>query len=265
MHIPEELPDIRLYFSGVLDFCVNQDRTHFQVGILDYAPKHLLTFDIKEIINGVKIPKPCGPDLSISLPKRLWLQCGASQGDVQLYEPGDFHRDETQDDRRDLRWVIDIEGEDGYNSSDPIGTNPDGFRSILTINSGLFFTARLSEDRVRFRDPQAKLRGKVALLVGGNINLREPDAEAILTDGRNILCRFPKRDNTKYEITIRLEPPEPHEPNGDHENDFNFHYKAIATKKKNKLELIIDSKTKNSPDARCTSPILRVTQDLTKA
>lgn len=268
MALPKEpLTGIKIFFDGLLDFCVRDGDEFCQVGILKDVPGHELRFDVKEITDRdehiLECIEPSQAEGSMSLTVH-----GVSQKGVRLYTPTPgFHRDEAQDDPNDFRWLLDLEGPECYNR--PLKINPEGFRSILTINNGLFFTRDLSEDEISLvtdENPEGDFLGKVALVVGAYIYFDRPDARAVLTNG-NESCELLGRPGTTYEIFIGL-----NRPFGTHvhENDFVFHYGAVGVdipvRKRLRPEINNSATIRpnffNSPDTRCTSSLLSQTQSL---
>lgn len=275
MPTPIALPDIRLYFSGLLILGVKDGGPHCQVGIVkpDFMPGHFLTFDVKEITNGVKRSLPLLDPAEIKDNEPLLLKLDPP-GSVKLFKHERGHEPkhgaghealQHNPEDNDFKWVVNLEQVYGHG----LKVKREALRSIFTINGGEYFTLDISKDKVKFIkkhkevvefDPEFLRTGtsnKVALLIGGNIILDRPGASATLMLGQRVLYTFKRKEGTWYEISLGLNRPQPHtHDKKDNDNDFHDLCPTFDTQgdPHHYDPELDDGRERSSPDARCTTP-----------
>ncbi|HKY03478.1 MAG TPA: hypothetical protein VJQ56_01245 [Blastocatellia bacterium] len=102
------------------------------------------------------------------------------------YENGPFSRLDGLDDPNDFRWIVQLDGREFHNR--PLPVFRDVFKPIITLNSGLFYTAyRIPVKKIppRDRQPSASttrtIPTRVAWFTGVNIYLNADNPEATLS------------------------------------------------------------------------------------
>ena len=235
MPVPQDAT-ITLRFTGLLVFCFNRQRKRCQIGAL---PKnHKLRFGVTK--KGPKMENDSEQTLTIpqsliDQASDLWLDVeGEPAPEQRTAEPFIVgKRDEPPTDPRDFRWVADLEGEHFYNR--PLKVRNGALRPILSMATGLFYSATLSPDLYRTvpatsngarrRVTKGRSLGYIAEYIGANIYLTRPDQALVLRAGRNgsELLRLNNEEGSTYEITVE-NGDMPQAPAG---SDFHYYYDAV--------------------------------------
>lgn len=187
MAIPDiKGPRIRVSINGVIALCVNENRKHFDVGVIRTLtgngdiPGHDFSMAINR--NGDEksiVTYDCG-----NIPRELslnFIDQPPSVG-IELYAPGLFSRN-VRNDNNHFKWALDIGN--GELHSGPADINRNALRSILRVTgveSALFYTDRLSPDQLEVKINQDKRQfGYIAGVVEALIPL--PPKGAIFSEG----------------------------------------------------------------------------------
>src|SRR5215510_14459096 len=126
-------PTITLVFRGLFLVAFEKDNKFCQVGVME-ADRHCLKINIKT--NAASLPS--SPELSFEIPDGdIYFEVADRTNAVDTYEPGTFLRDPSHD-RRDFRWVLDLEGTELHNRPLPIKTG--ALKRSIFVRNGLFYT-----------------------------------------------------------------------------------------------------------------------------
>lgn len=235
MPVPQDAT-ITLRFTGLLVFCFDKRSKICQVGAL---PKnHKLRFGVTKkgpgIENDSEQTLTIPPSL-IDQASDLWLDVeGEPALEQRAAEPFIAgKRDESPTDPQDFRWVVDLEGRHFYDR--PLKVRDGALRPILSVATGLFYSAILSPDLYRTvpvtsngarrRSTRGRNFGYIAEYIGADIYLTRPDQALVLRVGRNgsELLRLHNEEGKTYEISVG-NGDTPQAPAG---SDFHYYYDAI--------------------------------------
>jgi hypothetical protein len=181
------VPDIALFFQGLMVVATYEGRKHCRVGILREVPDHDL------VVKLVKLDFNTGSTTLIkeydqtSIPEKLSLEVNdVSENKVRLFPsvPTEFDRKKPPASGStfpfDFRWALDFEGKEVYDER--VELDPDGFRSIFSFRGGLYFAVKVSGGQLgKIKKKKLKSLGHVALVLGGFIYLDKPTSEAVFS------------------------------------------------------------------------------------
>jgi len=252
---------IQVTFHGMMMLFINDDSTVCQVGILKHAPDHEALIEIEKVVNEEHQPLHSieGPDFQ----PRMWLDVQKNENIIAVYHGEDeINRGRDTGDDYDFDWVLDFEGDLMYKRR--VSVDKPGFRTILSINDGTFFTAQKSGNTLKLKKPgKGKDKGKVidpdigrvATKVGLRIYLADGENASFFNGVDEI--PLPPARNTNYKILVKLARPEHHRPALDEVADAENYYTAVAGNVAPSKRIHFEAGTgKNDPDSRCLMPTL---------
>ncbi len=240
--VTDVVSNIHLSLEGMMILFVNEKATTCRVGILKYAPQHDSEVNFFRITGGQrkKFKKIKGSDFQF----RMWLDVQKPEKKIVL-----FHGHTA--DKSDFDLVLDFEGRNMYPAG--IAVSPDGFKSILSINDGTFFTAKPSGGSLVLKKKNCDQNvGKVAIRVGCDISLAKDDLADFWNGTTKI--SLPVAKDTDYEIEVKQARPAGHMPKPNESDAENF-YTAVAGNIAPSDRIHFDQgPDKNDPDSRCMTP-----------
>jgi hypothetical protein len=188
-------PAITLVFRGLFLFAFDEDNKYCQAGVIK-ADRHCLKINIKT--NAASLPN--SSELSFEIPDGdIYFEVPGRGSAVGIYKPGVYVRD-TSHDRRDFRWVLDLEGAELHNR--PLPIKAEALKRSIYVCNGLFYN--YDSRRVRIVDPASQVRNDViANVIGCDIHLDEGE-EAIFGYGPNgsHSVKLKKEPDISYEISV---------------------------------------------------------------
>lgn len=234
---------ITVTLEGMMMLFVNAKANTCRVGILKYAPMHSASVEIIQITNGKRkrLKYIKGSDFE----RRMWLDVQKAKNSIVL-----FHGQTGDKDDFDL--VLDFEGTKMYPKG--VTVDPDGFKSILGINDGTFFSAKTSGSSLVLKKKSIDEDvGKVAIRIGVDITLAQHEMADFWHGADKI--PLPVAKNTDYEIEVKQARPSGHKP-GPGESDAENFYTAVAGNiaPSDRIHFERGIGKKNDPDARCLTP-----------
>jgi|SRR5215213_662379 len=209
-------PNVTLYLEGMILLFFrgmsHKNATSCQVGILRNAPGHMYEIRVLKIGDGEKVYEE--EDIRFTLALKVENPTHSPIEFHDLHE--DFDRLTSDVSKESFNWVLDLEKDIYPNKPLGIGADRKQFRSVLSLDTGLFYTA-FDEDTgasgVSLNDlllcdenfNPKKVVGKVATRVGVDITLDADDSKATLTNGGEVLFEAGKDDEYVVRINrIRL-------------------------------------------------------------
>jgi hypothetical protein len=200
-------PTIKITFLGILVLLFNEEERRCDVGFLHDPPEgHDLTIDIKRSDSaGTSSVAPRITAANIKSRLRLDVENVSLSGAHLFTQPG-FDRGQARGDENDFQWAIDF-NTDLYKGAPAV--NLDDFKAVMSINSGKFFTDRLSEDELRLQqgDGEPTVVGRVATIIGANIFLDRHNSKAVFVNGEEKVFEFTPEPGVTYQIDISQSPP----------------------------------------------------------
>jgi hypothetical protein len=201
-------PTIQLTLRGILVLLFNEDAGTCEVGFLKEPPAdHVLTIDFTQR-TATGTPQVLGQINENNIQERLQLVVeNVSRPGVHAFTQLGFNRSLGSGDRQDFRWSVNYE--ELFEGEPEV--NLDGFRSILTINNGKFFTEARSIDDLHLRQiggPDRNL-GRVATAIGAQISLDREDSRAVFMNGDEQLFEYRPEPGVIYAINISQSPAPP--------------------------------------------------------
>jgi hypothetical protein len=132
-------PPVVLFYDGLLGLCFNKNE-EAEIGYLCTAASHQPRLKVIGVKNGkatMLLDKywPCHEPPVKEIKLEVTEPCG---------EFGFFMPHDTKDDRRDFRWLIDIEE---LHNGRPLDKQDDCFLPCLTLKHGVFYTLLLTKER----------------------------------------------------------------------------------------------------------------------
>ena len=203
-------PLLSVYFSGLLIIKPNNDGTSCNIGV-HHEPRHKLKVFLK-------INRPNEPAirkiLQLGPLARDFQILNSSQTGVFAFKPVDnFNRNLAVDDRRDLRWSVNLENSEFNN--EPFALVPGSASPGITINSGVFSTAeRTDETSVNIVKSRQGLNAtpvnSIASVIEARIELTGADHIFLVPNNLPpvLLPRSEDLLGTTYELEISNEPPD---------------------------------------------------------
>lgn len=210
MKIPP-YPTITFRFNGLLVFCFDQANNRAQIGVqttTSMENKHELRISLTKMapLPVKTTPITLGHDY-IRKSGDLFLEVVSPQAGtegIQIHTSGRGVNRQTGDgDPHDIAWLPDLENEAEFYPG-PLELEPGILTPCLNFNHGLFYTATITEDRVRKAVNGAVSDfGFVAEYVGANLYLTK-NSQVILRlgEGGPPLATFDFQDNAAYLITV---------------------------------------------------------------
>jgi hypothetical protein len=249
---------IRLTFDGMLLLFMNDGRefciVQFLKNIEHHVPELLIT----------KIPRAGAADVLLHLSgaaafkDQCWLDVQRTpqrpqrvrlRFDENSEEP--FERVETDTNRDDFRWAVNLEGREVYNTQ--LSLLPHLVRPSFRINEGTFYTQTLSNNELTKKVGAAggtELLGKVAVQIGAEIGLGSRDT-AFFSNGLDGEQRELKPETgIDYGILVKNSRPQGHE---DHSIDANNYHPVVASNIAPSRKITFARRPENraTPDAVC--------------
>jgi hypothetical protein len=200
-------PTIQLTFRGILVMSFNEGEGVCEVGFLNEPPpNHILTIDFtRRTATGTAHIIHQINESNVRSRLRLDVE-NVSRPGVHRFTQLRFDRSRRLGDRQDFRWAVNYEellgGEPEVNSG--------GFRSILDINNGTFFTEMQSEDELRFQpvgSDSPRVFGRVATAIGAQISLDRADSRAVFMNGDEQVFEYLPAPGVSYAINVSQSPP----------------------------------------------------------
>jgi len=198
-------PTIQLTLRGILVLLFNEDESACEVGFLkEPPPDHMLTIDFTQR-TATGTPQVLGQINENNVKDRLRLVVeNVSHQGVHMFTQLGFDRSLGLGDRQDFRWAVNYK--DLFQGTPEL--NLDGFRSILTINNGKFFTEAISRDDLHLRQlegPDRKV-GRVATAIGAQISLDREDSRAFFMNGDEQFLEYRPEPGVIFAINISQSP-----------------------------------------------------------
>jgi hypothetical protein len=226
---------VTVRFTGLLVFCFDKRRNICQVGVHSSTDDHELR--LRLIKRGPDPESESEQTLTLSHAQirqlsELWLDVEGgptAERTAERFIIGNLN--ETPTDPRDYRWIVDMEDLHRH----PLRLKEGVLRPIVYVTTGLFYTAELSSEPylaipvartgTKRRRALARSLGRIADVVGANIQLIHPNQALVLKTGRNgpELLRLKREEGVAYEVTVE-NGDTPQAPPG---NDFDYYYHAI--------------------------------------
>lgn len=229
--------NVTICFTGLMIVSRDKQRNIYQIGMHSSTDDHELR--LRLVKKGPDPETESEQTRTISHTQLrhssdLWLDVEGEAPTRQTAEPfiaGGL--DEPPSDPRDFRWLVDLEGEYFYNR--PLKQRRGILKPILSVATGLFYTAELSSEPYlalpaaatgtkRSRATGRSL-GRIAKVVGVNIHLTHPNQTLVLRAERHgsELWRLHREEGVAYEITVE-NGDTPRAPAG---GDFHYYYDAF--------------------------------------
>lgn len=253
--------NVDMILEGMIAFFFVKDATGkivaCEAGVLMDAPGH--DFQLIIEIKG----NPSTPILTGPIEPRLELL--VSPNPRITFAQGAINRDSGEGDRHSFDWVLDFEGRDIYDS--PIGSRRGGFRSILRINDGRFFTTERSRNKLILFDEKkgtCQMIGIVATQVGVQIDLAGGRTAQFFNGTKEL---FKATDKDEYSIKLLRVRQHVHTNHtAQHHGDANYFYSAVGHKIPHGEKKVFSSTpfpldpVPATPEAACTMPKLSKSQ-----
>lgn len=200
---------IRITFEGMMLLFVNDNRPYCDVAFLKEVPHH----EPKLVIS--KILKDAAPELLLELSRQelqdqLYLDTNKSNPRVGIHKssaPDPFVRTETNVNKDDFRWAVNLEGFEVYDSDLKPGLVREKLQPMLRIYDGTFYAQTpLSHNeltRKRHNESSPHMLGKVAVLLRAEITLDRLGQSASFYNGpQSDPLSLPAEENTDYGIYV---------------------------------------------------------------
>lgn len=220
---PSEEPTIKVVFRGLFSLRFNGDG-ECEVGIHNTThqtgrpQRHdfVVSLWTKRLdLIGSKFEPCSGPiKLPIGNPKNCCqgyelLAFRAKRPGVHVYEPTPepFDRESEDNDPKDFRWMLDLEGAHFYDTR--LTHYADTITPSFRLNNGLFYTLQKTKSTFKRVDPKAHGEpphhlGNVASIIAANIYLPPIDGYALLRIN-DVRIRLDSIENTQYQLDITNE------------------------------------------------------------
>jgi hypothetical protein len=213
-------PTITLVFRGLFLLAFDEDNKFCQLGVIE-ADRHRLKINIKT--NAASLPNPSALSFEIPDGDICFGVLGRTNA-VDKYEPGPFLRDPSHD-RRDFRWVLDLEGPELHDRQLTIRAGSLK-RSIFVIN-GLFYTYYCRSVRIVAPSSAAKV-AFIAEEIGCDIYLYGEE-EAVFRYGpdEGHTIKLKREPDISYEISIENICPEEEGASPSPVSDFAHYYDVV--------------------------------------
>jgi len=245
---------IRVTFEGLLVLFIDKSRTYCDVGILKYAPNHMANLLI------TKIPKLGAPETithlhDADMESRLWLDVPRFEAVINLFRNDSvrFVRATDHGDPQDFRWVLDFEGSEMYGVE--VEVDSAGFKSILRINDGTFFTQEKSWNRlIVIKDGKEKDIGRVATRIRAEIPLYGSQKAYFSNGAIGTPIELEAEMDTDFGIyvsQIRHNHAAVHGPSESDEVDGNYYNSAMAANVPPNQKIRFARGNEVTPDAAC--------------
>lgn len=190
-----------------------------EAGVLMDAPGHDFELRIKM--------KGSHPTILPTGPIDPHLELRVSPNPLITFAEGKINRDTGDGDRHSFDWVVDFEGREVYDR--PIGSRKGGFRSILHINDGRFFTRERSLNKLFLFDTKkgsCQMIGIVATQIGLQIDLTG-GRTAQFFNGTKELFKATEKDQFEIQL-LRVRQHIHREHTTQHHGDANYFYSAVG-------------------------------------
>lgn len=220
---PSEEPTIKVVFKGLLSMRFNGDG-ECEVGIHNTThetgrpQRHDLIINLwtKRLdLLGSKFEPCSGPiRFPVGNPKNCsrgyeLLAFRTKSPGVHVYEPTaePFDRESVNNDPKDFRWILDLEGAHFYDTR--LTRYADTITPNFHLNNGLFYTLQKTKSTFRRVDPKAHGEpphhlGNVASIIAANIYLPPMDGYAVLRID-DVRIRLDSIENVQYQVDITNE------------------------------------------------------------
>jgi len=198
------VPNVQVTLNGLQMVFVGPESKSCVVGVLRDAPAgHDFEIEIRQADENGNF-RPFAYLSQNDINSRLTLEVSdASQTGVtrrKMEAPFDRRQGPTVENRDSFRWVLDFESEI---YQQPIGANPEGFASLLTVNAGELLTRRISDNQLIMKPPHGdeEILGQVATETGIDIVLDTPQSKAIFKNGSETI--FEADNKSSFLITFK--------------------------------------------------------------
>jgi hypothetical protein len=223
-------PTITLVFRGLFLIAFEKDNKFCQLGVME-ADRHCLKITIKT--NAVSSQN--SPELSFEIPDgNIYFEVAGRTNAVDTYEPGLFLRDPSHD-RRDFRWVLDLEGTELHNRKLPIKAG--ALKRSVFVRNGLFYT--YDSHNVRIVEPSSESRvALTAQEIGCDIYMDgEEEATVRYGAGCGHSIKLKKEPDISYEITVENICPEEEGAAPSTVSDFVRYYDVVDVPKEQQFKV----------------------------
>lgn len=254
---------IRMTFEGMMVLFVREGGSYCHVGILKQAPNHAADILI------TRIPECGAPQTMLHLhdddfESRMWLDVDKFEAGITLFKDESqlFQRATDQGNPIDFRWALDFEGDEMYDFKVPVDFA--GFKSVLRINDGTFYTQEKSRNELLIRpwhQPEVRL-GRVAVRLRADITL--DGQSAYFQNGHNVRpLELKAQERVNYGIYISHARHQ-HSAENEHsayEIDAENYNSAVAVDRPYHQKIHFDRvDQRSSPDAVCLTAAMSQTE-----
>jgi hypothetical protein len=205
-------PLVTAYLSGLLLIrCLNESSC--DIGVVNNEPSHILKISLR-VIEPASTRTIVLHHGSLDTPFRIDVERATQPGVFAFQDPDHaFARNPRRDNGRDLRWAIDLEGDEFHR--EPLSANLPLIHPGLSLNNGgVFHTAeRTDEDSLKISRSRSGVYGmsSIAAIIGASIDV-VPDSHVTLQwsgAGRPLILPRPDdKPGARYELIVSNEPPE---------------------------------------------------------
>lgn len=249
-----DAPAIRLLFDGLMTICFDSIQSQCQIGIPRDAPNHNLTIKVERIFAGETktITTLTGFDT-----KEISFELSGGETGIKTYQKGNFVGNDLEDDPRDFRWVVDLEGPEFHNRK--LSIKDGAFRQFINLKSGVFHSRLLSDldiDIKKHATGKVLKSRKVSTITGVNIDL-QPGEKFFMHYGKQNkqTLELEAESDVTYTLTLDNLCPEAKSALPNLESDFYVYYTIfddvppeeqldldLPLEEKEKVQKAIDSK-----------------------
>jgi hypothetical protein len=255
---------IRITFEGMMILFVDDGRRYCDVGLLKYAPNHVASVLI------TKIPEVGAPETILhvhdaDLESQVWLDIQKREPSISLFQDNTvgFKRATDDGNPKDFRWALDFEGHEMYDSN--VTLDPAGFKSILRINDGTFYTQQKSDNTLAIKRgsaPGENVLGKVAVRLRADIALARLEVAYFSNGANGVPVLLKPEATTNYGIyvsQIRHDHAPGHPQAADDEIDAENYNTAVAINFPPSRKIHFARGFRATPDAVCLTATMSQT------
>jgi hypothetical protein len=237
-------PSLTIVFRGLMVFHPDAARQYFEVGILR-APEHEFRMQVLEKspegVSSFSVPL----EQFLTAKSDVWsLEFPSSTKGVSFYKGGSFDRRSGTGDKRDFRWLIDLESSELYGRKLSIDNNQ--LAIMLRVNGGEFYTKTTTFPLTRRKgDGTFEYFGRVAQEIATDVFLEEGDMVLRSETSREEIFRLKETPDTTYEIVIENLPLQHHYMPTNF-NHFQYYYRVFPMPRTEWYEFEVASREKPS-------------------
>jgi hypothetical protein len=233
-------PSLTIVFRGLMTFHRDPAGQFFEVGIVS-APMHEFRMQVLEKTSESVSSSWVPISQYVTAKHDLWLlEFPNSTKGVSFYKGGPFERRRGIGDKRDYRWLIDLEGSEFYGRKVSIEHNQ--LAPMLHINSGEFYTKTTTLPLTRRKgNGTFEEFGRAAQEIATDVFLE--DGDMVLRSEKTEIFRLKEKPDTVYEIVIENLPVQ-HDYTSTNSNHFQFYYRVFPMQPVEWYEFRVASRAK---------------------